>query len=150
MRRLTGLIGASLVLIAAPAFAQTKTKAVTSAPLAPAASSSWIAQKKPDAIIYAKLGDAWRGVVRDALGAIERIDADLARVSAAHAFEPRERTVTLLAYRGLVVRESRSTGIVIERGAFRTQPVALSGELPRAGDDRGPRGNVLGFRISFP
>jgi len=146
MRVLTGLIGASLVLMATPAFAQKDKKTA----LEPAASSSWIAPKQPDLVAYARLGDAWRGVVRAALGAIERIDADLVRVSAAPAFQQRERTVTLLAYRGLVVREARSTGIVIERGAFRTEPVALTGDIPRTGDGRDPRGNVLGFRVSFP
>jgi hypothetical protein len=137
-----GLVAASLIVTAGMASAEETLPAprnpmtATRAPLITA----------PDVVA---LGTAWRGVVRDALVAVERLDAALERAETASAFDV-DRSVTVMVFHGDVKLERTSEGLSFQRGPLRTAPVSLSPDVPITTDGRDLRGQVLGAHLKLP
>lgn len=142
MRALSFALGAALFLAGAPSWAQDGLPPPHDF-LAPSRAPA------PATQAGARLGTTWRDVVRQALGAVQRLDEALERVEAAPAFEGGQPT-TIFTFRGDVRLENSRDGLTLERGAVRTGPVPLAPDIPVAGDGRDPRGQVLGARITLP
>jgi len=94
------------------------------------------------------LGTTWSRVVHAALAAIERLDAQM-RVAATTPLARSSTNTRLLTLPEPTSVSTAPDTLGIERGPIATGPAPLTPVVPVAGDERDPKGVVLGARVAI-